>query len=278
MITNYSLPPELVYHGLDVVSGSILGMMNENLLAPEVSYQEVPKELSEFDIDAPSWEPSAPETVVAQHTLQAVVTSSDVAPITPKVDIAFDHLDLDAPHLLAIREVFGAKLKMRLNNPLMKWMRDIKKNHTLIGQETTIFCIINHEILSHFASEFWSQDPRLRRLTRDDVSQDVEIATRIKVLSWLYFKKDILSSSHDLAFPELATYVDNLVKSKVISREEAEFIYSPIVDKKVMETLLSRKPFPDKLEIPFSKMKFRVEDLTESSISRFVPVFVGKID
>ena len=281
---SHYLSPELVAYGLDVVSGSILTNLYNGNLFPHVEIpQEAPvEELGPmFNIDAPVWEPPALETVVSQHINQAVKGSeaSDVVLTHKEINsyISFDDLDLDATHLLAIREVFGGKLKMRLNNPLFKWMRDIKTNRGLIGQEATTFCIINHEILSHFASEFWSQDPRLHRLTSSDVSDEIEMATRIRVLVWLYFKKDLLSSTEDTAFPDMATYVDNLVKSKVISREEAEFIYRPIVSKDVMKTLLSHKPFPGKLEIPFSKMRFRVEDSTKGfPISMFFPVFVGE--
>ena len=216
-----------------------------------------------FNIDAPVWvppEPVAPSNL-ERNTDLCVIRPDDINPQRP-VDIDINGLNIPAYTIMCALNGLEGFTKTRISTALMKWMRDdVKKDRKF----DSIYCVINYELLTDYAVKIWELN-QLPRLTVAEIPLEKEIEARIKVLSWLYFKKDILSSSCDFAFPDLTVkYTQRLVEAGFITLEEKVILDSSVFKTEDRKRLLGAKPYSN-LSIPTTQLRFKIDSLVDKGI------------
>ncbi len=161
--------------------------------------------------------------------------------VKPCVDRTHIYELVTPKDLCVIHERLGALLNHRIRSDIFKkWLHNVKKDaRDHVAHGDYIFASVS--IFEHIAEKIWGDDRlcHLHDLTRSgDASR--ETAARVRLLAWLYFKRDLLSPNSSDSFPTMGDYVTSV--EDLVSFEEREVLCSDVLDIEFLDIAASRDP------------------------------------
>jgi hypothetical protein len=175
------------------------------------------------------------QITLAEIPESPLIFEGDVASHEPGINSVF----VSKEHLFRLRHALAGYLNRSrlLTYKREAWCRNLKKAYAAGTPDTTSYVIVDMEILTSVAE-------RIQQDLKPEEIPSVSTTQLVRVLGWLYFKRDVYASPGSKPFPDISTLKHTCETSRN-GKRHVERLNDEVIDGALFQKIQSRTPIHD---------------------------------